>query len=200
MKYDLEYPGNRKHVAVCRSCGWKSEPLPTAGLAASTFDQHQKEVHVMNETTLVDQFGRKVSFIGESLDRENTDTDDERKPQWLELEIWRTEKGNYVVCRDTCYRIFHSSLNCPKADGYTLVEARERDIYNCPACAQNSSLDDDGFGQETRRSVEVYSSAQELIESFRQDGKYNNLARAVLAEISRQDTAVDAAWNTVVVP
>jgi hypothetical protein len=149
---------------------------------------------------LIDSFGRKTVFNGTLLVEENTDTDDRRKPHWLEIQIWRTEKGSFVVLRTIHYRIFHAVSSCSRADGFTLVEAGADDNYYCSSCARNSGPTDCGYAQEERISVDVYSSPQKLIESFLVDGRYNYLARSVLAELSEKDKAVNAAWNVVVVP
>lgn len=148
---------------------------------------------------LVDSFGRKTIFEGELLVEENTDTG--QKPQWLEMKVWRTLGGSYIVLRITRYRVFHTSANCSRAVGYTLVEAGDEDNVNCPVCAKDASPYDEGFAQDSRVAVDAHPTPQELIESFRQeDGRYSNLARAVLATISAKDPDVDARWNTVVVP
>lgn len=153
----------------------------------------------MNDFTLEDDFGRRTVFTGVQLIDEHTDTSDGRKPQWLEIGVWRTEGGSFVVQRTTCYRIRHARENCPRAEGYDLVEATKEDTYLCPLCNKNGELEG-GYAQAARVSVNAYHSPQELIDSFRLDGRYSNLARAILADLSEQDEAVDAAWNTVVVP
>lgn len=152
----------------------------------------------MKDMTLIDDFGRRTVFTGERLVSEHTDTSDERKPQWVEIDVWRTEGGSYIVRTATCYRIRHSSDQCAKAEGYELEPATVDDTYPCPAC--NKADTPGGLGQLPRTTVEAYRTPQELIESFKQNGSHTNFGRAILAEISDIDDAVDAAWNTVVVP
>lgn len=153
----------------------------------------------MNSITLEDDFGRRTVFTGELLVDEHTDTADGRKPQWLEVGVWRTEGGSFVVRRTTRYRIRHSADTCTRAEGYDLTPADNvADTYACPAC--NKSDRPGGWAQLPRITVDAYHTPQELIESFQQDGRYSNLARSILAELSDQDSRIDEAWNTVVVP
>lgn len=153
----------------------------------------------MKDFTLVDDFGRRTVFTGEPMINEHTDTSDGRKPQWIEISVWRTEGGSYVVQRTTRYRIRHSRDTCSRADGYELVEPGEGDTYLCPSCNKNGKLEG-GHAQAPRITVDAYHTPADLIESFQQDGRYSHLARFILADLSEQDDAVDAAWNTVVVP
>lgn len=148
---------------------------------------------------LEDDFGRRTVFDGDQLIDETTDTEDARKPQWVEIGVWRTEAGRFVVQRTTRYRVNHVVQACPKADGYELVEATKADSYPCPVCNKGGTFTG-VWAQAPRISVDAYSTPQELIESFKLDGRYSNLARAILADLSEQDEAVNAAWNTVVVP
>lgn len=155
----------------------------------------------MNAThTLEDDFGRRTIFTGELLVEETSDTSDGRKPQWLEVDVWRTEGGSYVVRRTTRYRVRHSHSRCPRAEGYDLDDATPEDTYLCPNCNKNGVLSG-GLRQLPRITVDAYRTPQELIESFKQPGGgYSNLARAILAEVSDQDDEVHEAWNIVVVP
>lgn len=154
----------------------------------------------MNDYTLEDDFGRRTVFTGELLVDEHTDTSDRRKPQWVEVRVWRTEGGSFVVQRTTQYRVRHALEDCPRADGYELVPATPDDSYLCSGCNRGGSADEPGYAQASRITVDAYHSPQSLINSFQQDGRYSNLARAILADLSDEDERVDAAWNTVVVP
>lgn len=151
----------------------------------------------MKEQVIFDHFGRRTVFTGEHLVCETTDSADQGKPQWLEVDVWRTQSGNFVVKRSTKYRIRHSDETCYKADGFDLIPATEDDTYSCGNCGDSHGP---GYAQSPRTTVDVYKTPQELILGFQNEGRFNNLARAVLAEICEQDDRVDAAWNTVVVP
>lgn len=151
----------------------------------------------MTPKELEDSFGRRTIFTGELLVSEHTDTSDGRKPQWLEVEVWRTEGGSFVVSRNTNYRIRHSSTNCSRAEGYDMVEAGTDDTYLCTTCNRSGSLKDRGLAQASRISVDTYRTVPELINSFEQDGRYTHLARAILSDLSGKDSEIDAAWNTV---
>ena len=152
----------------------------------------------MKDMTLIDDYGRRHVFKGERLTFEHTDTSDGRKPQWVEIGVWRTEGGNYVAQTVTCYRVRHVSEDCSRAEGYDLVEAGIQDTYPCKTC--NKEDLPGGLSQASRITVEAYRTPQDLIQSFEQDGRQTNLSRAILADVSELDPAVDAAWNTVVVP
>lgn len=153
----------------------------------------------VREYVVTDDYGRRTTFKGEKLIAESTDTEAGTKPQWLEVIIWRTQGGSFVVQRTTHYRIRHTRELCHRADGYDLVDATELDTYPCPQCNKAGVLDG-GLAQSSRISVDVYHNVIDLIQSFQVEGRYNNLARSILADLSEQDERVDAEWNTVVVP
>jgi hypothetical protein len=146
-------------------------------------------------TTLVDDYGRRVVFEGEQLVGDTTDTSDGRKPQWLDIDIWRTDGGNYVVKRAVRYRVVHASENCARAEGYELVTGTGS--YPCNIC--NTGKGHSGWVQTPRVTVEVFNSPEEFIESLKVDGRHSRMARAILAEMAEQDTRIDALWNTVIV-
>lgn len=148
-------------------------------------------------TTLTDDFGRKTVFIGAQLIDETTDTEDGNKPQWLEVTVWKTEAGNFVVRRTTNYRIIHASENCSRADGYVLVEAGEEDTYNCKTCNPHGDMYTEGFAQAPRITVDVYSTPSELTESFRIDGRYSTFSRSLLADLAKLDAGIDKVWSVV---
>jgi hypothetical protein len=158
-----------------------------------------KEQQGMNEITLMDDFGRRTVFTGEKLLEESTDTNRSIKPQWLEVEVWRTEGGNFVVLRKQQYRIHHLDEECSRAEGYDLSPATEEDTYACPTCNKTGILGQ-GWSQDSRVTVDVCNTPQDLIANFQVDGRFSNLARTILADLSELDERLDAAWNTVRVP
>lgn len=149
---------------------------------------------------LTDDFGRRTTFTGESLVAESTDTASGSKPQWIEVVVYRTESGNFVVQRTTHYRIRHLREMCPRAEGYDLVDATELDTYPCPSCNKFDNPEARGYAQSSRVNVDVYNEPQDFISSFQVDGRFSNLAKTILADVSEQDRRVDDLWNTVVVP
>ena len=153
----------------------------------------------MRDTNIVDDFGRRTQFRGEKLVQEHTDTAAGSKPQWVEITVWRTEAGNFVVQRTTHYRVRHANDRCMRADGYELVDATKIDTYLCPVCNKNGVLEG-GVSQASRIVVDSYTSVPQLINSFEQDGRFSNLARTILADVAEQDDRVDQAWNTVMIP
>lgn len=154
----------------------------------------------MNEYILTDDFGRRTVFNGELLVVESTDTNHSLKPQWVDVDVWRTQAGSFVVRRTTHYRVRHLSDLCDKAEGYDLSPATEGDTYPCRSCNKNGLMTNDGWRQDDRTTVDVYLTPQDLIAGFQVDGRFSNLSRSILADIADQDERVDAAWNTVVVP
>lgn len=153
----------------------------------------------MRNILLTDDFGRRTVFTGVKLVGESTDTAAGTKPQWVDVDVYRTEGGSFVVARTTHYRIRHLDDNCSRAEGYELIDATVLDTYPCPQCNRNGVMER-GCGQADRISIDVYRTPQELIASFEVDGRYSQLARTILADVAEQDDRVDAAWNTVVVP
>lgn len=153
----------------------------------------------MRDYNISDDFGRRTTFRGEKLVQESTDTVAGVKPQWLDVSVWRTEGGNFVVQRTTHYRIRHAHDRCARAEGYELLDATKVDTYLCATCNKNGSLTG-GLSQASRITVDAYSGVRELIASFEVDGRFSNLARTILADLAEQDDRVDEAWNTVVVP
>lgn len=156
----------------------------------------------MKHHEIADDFGRRTVFVGEELVDETTDNALTNKPQWLDVTVWRTEAGKFVVRRTTSYRIRHATEDCARAEGYDLAPAGPDDTYPCPTCNKRGAMAGirDGLAQTPRITVDVYDTPQELIQSFQNDGRYSNLARSILAYLSEKDSRVDAAWNTVVVP
>jgi hypothetical protein len=146
--------------------------------------------------TLTDDYGRRVVFDGQKLVAETTDTEDSRKPQWVELDIWTTTAGSFVVQRAARYRLVHTSETCPRAEGYDLSEGTA--THPCSVCNTTGSLT--GWVQAPRITVDVHKTPEDLIESLRVDGRYTRFARAILADLSELDPRVEKLWNTVVVP
>lgn len=154
----------------------------------------------MRGYSLTDDFGRRTVFTGTKLVCESTDTVAGTKPQWQDVEVYRTESSRFVVRRITHYRIRHTTDHCSRAEGYELIDATLLDTYACPECNPHNKMDG-GLGQADRIVVDVYQTPGDLTKGFQDDkGRYSHLARAVLADVAEQDKDVDLVWNTVVVP
>lgn len=154
----------------------------------------------MRDYVVQDDLGRRTQFTGEKLVGESSDSIDADKRSWQEINVWRTRSGNFVVERQTHYRVRHLSDMCRRADGYELVPATNMDTIACNVCNPNKVLEG-GFAQAARITVDAYTTPGELITGFKSsDGKYSSIARLVLADIAEQDERVDEAWNTVIVP
>lgn len=154
----------------------------------------------MNEVTLEDDFGRRTVFNGEKLLEESSDNPRRNKPQWVVVEVWRTQAGSFVVSRTSHYRVRHLDEECDKADGYFISPATAEDIIPCRAC-NKVEQDTGGWRQDDRITVTVCKTPQDLILDFQNDeGKFSYLSRTILADLAEKDDRVDEAWNTVVVP
>jgi hypothetical protein len=147
-------------------------------------------------TTLTDDYGRRVVFTGEKLVAETTDTADGRKPQWVDLDIWRTDGGSYVVWRAAQYRLVHANEHCPRVEGYDLAPGEA--THPCTVC--NPGGVTTGWVQAPRVTVDVHKTPEDLIESLRIDGRYSRFARSILADLSELDTRIDKLWTEVTVP
>lgn len=156
-----------------------------------------------DDVTLFDGFGRSISFRGELLI--DKDTDNGEKPQWTRIRVWRTDAGQYVLRRQVHYRVFHLSETCSKAAGSALVPASSRnDDFPCTLC-NPGKLMTDGYGQESKQTIEVLRIPGQLIDSLAtvnaQTGAMHHsaFAQSILAEISAKDEDVSALWMKQVV-
>lgn len=152
----------------------------------------------MRDFSITDTFGRRTKFAGQHLVAETTDSP--RKPQWVEIDVWRTEVGNFIVRRTTRYRVRHLREDCSRLDGYERLTATTEDTYRCGACNKDGKLTGGGWAQDDRTTVDVYLSPEDLAGSFCNEGRYSTLARTILADVAEQDDRVDDLWNSVVVP
>ena len=145
---------------------------------------------VHTDINLWDSFRRETVFSGSHLLSETTDNGD--KPQWLEVDVWKTPSGNYVVQRATKYRIVHASEHCSKASGYPLEPSDPTSTFFCHRCNRHKAA---GFTPEELVSVDVYYTVQDLLSGFKTDGRYNNFAKVILGDLAELDEAIDAVWT-----
>lgn len=148
----------------------------------------------MRETTLTDEHGRRVTFLGELLVHEHTDVAHRVKPQWLEIKVWRTQAGEFVAQRVTHYRISHSDPDCPRAEGYLLTEATSEQTYPCDTCGSGP------YALADRETVSRYPTPESLIRGFEARGRHTQLSRVILADLSDLDDRVNNLWNDVRIP
>lgn len=159
----------------------------------------QGEEAEMDDITAIDSYGRRTVFRGELLVSDTTDTEDGRKPQWLDIDIWRTEGGSYVVKKAVHYRLLHARQDCSRLDGYSTRRPGPDDTHLCRTCNPQGLAVSTGWAQAERVTVDVYRLPEELIASLRVEGKYTRLSRTLLADLSELDDRIDRLWNTVVV-
>ena len=151
----------------------------------------------MQAFTITDTFGRRTQFTGEHLVGDSTNTDS--KPQWMDIDVWRTESGNFVIRRSTRYRVRHQLPSCPRLDGFEQRTPTAADNYPCTVCNKDGILAG-GWTQVDRTVVDAYRSPALLVDSFRINDRFTGLSRSLLADISEMDARVDDLWNTVQVP
>lgn len=148
-----------------------------------------------------DEYGKRTIFRGRMLAHATTDA--EGKPQWAELEVWRTEAGAYVVQRKTSYRYRHLTDSCPRL-GLNLLprQATEGDTYPCPKCNPNGMVEPGrGYGVQERMAVDIARTPADLIRLLANgDGTYSGFVRATLADVCEQDKRVANLWLEEVVP
>lgn len=152
---------------------------------------------MIERTTLVDDQGRVTLFDGDLL--LSTSTDDPVKPKWVDIEVWRTNGGNWVVRRATHHRLNHASEYCESTRGQEVEQTDPDDVtLGCSRCGgQPGTI---GWRIVSRITVDTYMSTKELVESFKRDGVYSQLGRTILSDLSRLDNRVWALWMETVVP
>jgi hypothetical protein len=155
----------------------------------------------MEDKVFEDEYGKRTKFRGRMLAHATTDAAD--KPQWAELEVWRTEAGAYVVQRKTLYRYRHLTEACPRL-GLNLLsrQATELDTYPCPRCNPQGEIEPGkGYGVQDRSAVDIARTPADLIRLLaNSNGTYSGFVRATLADISEQDRKVANLWLEEVVP
>ena len=151
----------------------------------------------MRDYTIADTFGRRMTFVGELLVADSTNADN--KPQWMDIDVYRTESGNFIVRRSTRYRVRHQLEGCPRLDGFEQRTPNASDTYPCNVCNKDGVLAG-GWTQVDRTAVEAYLSPGSLLDSFKINERFSGLSRSLLAYISEQDARVDDLWNNVQVP
>lgn len=151
----------------------------------------------MTDQTLIDDQGRSTTFTGELL--LSTSTDDPVKPKWVDIEVWRTSAGNWIVRRATHYRVNHASEYCENTRGQEVEQTIRGDItLGCSRCGGKPGAN--GWRAVSRIAVDAYLSTKELVGSFKRDGVYTQLGRNILGDLSRLDDRVWELWMDTVVP
>jgi hypothetical protein len=163
----------------------------------------------MKEYVIEDEYGRRATFVADMLVTDTTDTEEGSKPRYVNLTVWRTKGGKYVVHTETHFRIWHLDENCRRAtrEGAILRPAQAAgDTFPCPTCHNRPAAPlGTGYGQVTRHKQSVYDSPQALIDGLRtvnnQTGEthHSRFAQSLLADISEVDQAVADLWMNVVV-
>lgn len=157
----------------------------------------------MKDFRLTDDFGRVTRFRGIKLVNDTTDNSNGEKPQFTNITVWRTEAGQYVVLRETCYRIRHLHEYCYRAEneGAVLREPHATDNFPCSTCNKDRVIEPGvGYGQLERSTLVVYKTPQQLIDGLAtlnvQTGMmhHSNFVQAVLADISEEDEEVHKLW------
>lgn len=145
---------------------------------------------------------RTLEFGGELIATSSSWADG--KPRWVEFELYRTPKNQYVLARigDSIY--FHNS-ECHAVTrnrlSATAPENLEEDAVPCPQC-RATRLDPEGVFPETPRYMaQVSAEASGVVFSLMQEDDYGlkyltNVARRLLAEASETDEGIRKAFRT----
>lgn len=166
----------------------------------------------MNETkqhVLVDDYRRETVFTGVVLVESSTKSA-RPKPQWVDITVWRTEGGQYVVRRVTRYNVYHSNDNCSKAEGNELYNLRElknipNDLFKCPRCVGRMP-NNGAWGQLDRTNIEVYPTPRDLIDGLAHmngtagAANHSLFIQEMLADLSEIDSNIATVWMRRVVP
>jgi hypothetical protein len=154
----------------------------------------------MDQTTLVDEYGKRTNFMGKLLASESSE--EPQKPHWAEVSIWMTAKCQYVVERKTRYRIRHLDESCGRIMPNQITRtATEGDTYPCPRCNRRGIIEPgQGYGIQDRIAVDVARDAGALIDLMANtDGTHSGFAKEMLAAVSEQDNSVHKLWMEVTV-
>lgn len=149
---------------------------------------------------LLDEYGQATNFNGEKLLSDTTD--DGRKRSFVDMTIYRTHAGAYIVHRVIRYRIRHLSDRCSNlGDNLMPRDATDDDTVPCGRCNPNR-VEDGGFGVEDRSQVLIATTPARLAEVLadHNTGVHSGFSRAMLADLSDIDPAIAAVWMEVTVP
>lgn len=146
----------------------------------------------MTEHRIVDEFNRTHVFQGEELLSETSD--DGRRPRWVDMTVWRTPAGKYVVLEETSFRVRHLNPSCSRARGYDLVPADDEDCAACPEC-NPAGLMATGWAQQSRTNIVIHDSAAAFVNSI----NANKFTRYCMSKLAEVDERISSLWSIVVV-
>lgn len=145
---------------------------------------------------------RTLKFEGNKLSQSSSRLGN--RPRWVEFELFRTPKGQYVLARAGLSVYYHSS-DCPTVTRNKLSAVNDSEIsldsVPCPEC-RPSRLDVEGLFPETPRYwAQVSETAQGVVASLM---KYDdngteyltNVARRLLEDASENDENIAEAFYT----
>lgn len=130
----------------------------------------------MTTFTVVDRM-REIEFSGKMLGSSTTENDDSLR--WTEINIYRTDGGNYIVERLGRSLIYHRASAPCRGDGWVEVAGNKLpdESEPCPSCKPKAP-EDSGFVQTetfyhetTKSSAEVVKRPEDLHDalSFKDD-------------------------------
>lgn len=145
---------------------------------------------------------RTLSFDGTLLASSSSWAED--KPRWVEFELFRTPKKQYVLARigdssyyhnATCRTVARNHLSASSPDDL------EPDAVSCPQC-RASRMHPEGVFPETPRYMAIVSSeASGVLVSLMQEDDHGlkyltNVARRLLSDASEVDVEIRRAFRT----
>lgn len=125
------------------------------------------------------------------------------KPRWIEFDLYRTNKNQYVISRVGVSKVFHDSEcftvsrnKLSPVDGMTL----DMDYIPCRRCNPSRSYVDGVFPETPRHAAWVCTDAIGVVGSLMQDDEngteyLTNVARRLLQDASQHDPHIDIAFR-----
>lgn len=143
---------------------------------------------------------RSLKFEGVKLAHSSSRVGE--RPRWVEFDLYRTPKGQYVISR-VGHSLYYHSEDCFTVTRNRLSEVDEsqlsKDAVPCPEC-KPSRITPDGVYPETPRCwAQVSDSPQGVIASVMQYDDNNteyltNVARRLLEDASEVDNRLSMAF------
>lgn len=146
---------------------------------------------------------REYSFEGELIGKGSTEHNG--RPRWSEVELYRTPTGQYVLVKSGRSKLFHSSRSCSGIHAKQIKNGQRKLIEGVP-CLKCGPADRETtyFKENDLVTVVISKSAHGVVESAHLEDEDNvvflpNIARTMLEQASRNDTAIREAYRVEVV-
>lgn len=158
------------------------------------------------ETLKVRDQDRVLEFVGEKIG--HASSEGPHSLRWTEIEIYKTEAGNYVVHRIGVSLVYHSlngrGKNCRSGRTVEAADvARDIDAEPCPDCQPDLDAVSRVRQETDRHSAEAVSGAQDLVRALsltRDNGMtyLSAVAREALLKAAEKDPDLSALTTATV--